>query len=245
MSVQYDAYLMYQKMFAQSHNKESFNFIVNTALSRGYYYDAIDFIQEYKKHTKSVTADVLYKEYTAYKRLGNNDKSVAILEQINRLSPNSGIEDETCEAYYKQATSLISEQEYKQATEKLEYVIKESSDTLLIQSATKRLYTCYMEMKDYDKALQIADDDNKRIGILVIQGKYEQALSLVGNDSITYSEIIVPYIKNLVQERKYQTALSQCDEALKYVHDKEIYQYAIGCCDRLEIDNRKYINEGI
>lgn len=244
-SVRYDPYIQYQKLYEKTHDRESFNFIVNTALSRGYYYDAIDFINDYKKRTNGNTnVDLLYKEYTAYHRMGNDERAAEILDLINRISSNNPYTDELCEMYYKQANDLILNQEYKSAKEKILYIIKNSSDNTLVISAKKKLYTCYLELNELDEALNILDDNEylKKADILAKQGKFKQALSLISaNDSTAYADLSISYIKKLMNDGKYELAYEQCRDALIYTDCKEIYSYIISSGNKIGKNTYDYI----
>ncbi len=248
-SVRYDPYIQWQRLFKKTHDRESFNFIVNTALSRGYYYDAIDFINEYKSVSKhKMDPDIMYKEYTAYYRLGNTDKAAAILEVLNKISDGNPYADELCESYYKMSQSLMEQHEYKEARNKLNYVLQNSTDASLVESAKSRLYTCYMNLNQLDSALTVLNDDEylKRADIYARQGKYKKALSLVTyTDSVEYEELVIQYIKQLMYERKYETAYAESRKALSHLDNKDLYSYIIASGSKIDKDVTKYIETAI
>lgn len=248
-SVRYDPYIQWKKLFAKTHDRESFNFIVNTALSRGYYYDALDYINEYKEVSRhKFDPDILYKEYTAYYRLGNHEKAAEILEMLNKGVDGNPYADELCESYYSQSKNLIDEHEYKDAIVKLSYIVRNSSDNTLVSSAKKRLYTCYMATNQLDSALTVVDNDEylKMADIYARQGKYRKALSLVTyTDSVEYEELTVQYVKQLMYERKYESAYIEARKALSHIDNKDLYSYIIASGSRIDKDVSKYIEAAV
>lgn len=248
-SVRYDPYIQWQKLFEKTHDRESFNFILNTAISRGYYYDAIDFINEYKKYTrKAYDPDILYKEYIAYHRLGKEDKAGEALEILNRISDNNPYADELSESYYVQSRELMINNEFESAKNKLVYIVNNCSDNSLVTEAKKRLYNCYIELNQLDSAFLVLDDSEylKKADVLAKQGKYKKALTYITyEDSVEYGEIVVKYVKQLMSEHKYENAYIECRKALSHIDDEDLYSYVISSGAKSDRDVSKFIETAV
>lgn len=242
-----DPYMVYARIYDKTHSKESFDYLVNTGLIKGYYDAVIDYINDYQKRNKNVSTDILYKKYTAYERLGNEEKSLTTLEAVYKNKHTKDIADELSNLYYKKANKLILDSRNDEALHLLRFIENNSTDKDLRISVKNKISGCYFDMKMYDEYISSLDKNdslynNKVATALSLQHKYNDALTYATGN--TYTEIAIPYIKELIGNHEYEKSLNIIDTALTYTNDKVLYMYAISCSDKLHKDAIKYIIKG-
>lgn len=220
-SVQYDPYIMFGKLYETQHSDEALTFLINTSLSRGYYDDALKYLKDERK-IKGETEAILYKMFLVNRRLGNTTTANNLLEKIVTNYPkNSDALEEFVNVKFDQASELMLAGQYGEAIPYLEYSILNSTDSTTVSDATGRLYNCYIETKDFDKALDMLNKMKSRLSNLRyalmesnlhnLRGKQIEALDILMNAyhnaatdndkyvlSSSYEEIAVPYIKALM-----------------------------------------------
>lgn len=246
-----DPYTAYGKLYEKTKSNEAFTYLINTAISRGYWNDALYYIKDYLKNHKE-TENILYKEYTVYKALGNEPQATAALERLYEINPSdTDTKDELCSIYYKQGVSYMADEDYRMAIKPLIFVSDASSDHELIRSAKKRLSVCYAALNAFDEAIDNLDETDslyrqKKADLLAQKGDYDSALVILKEteDSVAYGETAVPYCKKLMEEKQYEKALATIDTALNYCSNKELYQYAISASSLLKKDSSSYIEKG-
>ena len=244
----YDPYTAYGRLYEKTHSIDAFNYLINTALLRGYYDDALTYIKDWRARNGD-SEDLLYKEYVAYSRIGNTNKAEESLLKLYQMNPNNSAKEDLVTLYYTKSAEYMNIGEYYQAIDPLTFVINETEYDDIKTSASNRLYTCYIELNKYDDALSVLQPSDslyniKKADILAKQGKYSDALKLVKADSTAYAEMVVPYIKSLMDKFKYNDALTVIDTALTITNAKELYMYGISSADIIDVDNSKYIEEG-
>lgn len=270
-SVFYDAYIMYGKLYEKNHSSEALDFLVNTAVTRGYYDDAIYYIN-LKRKAEGDSENLLYKLYLSYRRMGDTQAANRTLEQIALRYPNNiDAIEETCNLYYNRATENMQVGEYDEAIPQLLYVATHTGDSIMRRSSNTRLFTCYLEMKYYDMAEAHLDSIRSLYGetaytmnkasIYNMQGRTEDALALLAQayeqtDSAglrnkiagTYEEIAQPYIKRLMAQGLTRQAFSVAYAASNIcTHSHDILRYGINTADALKYRDEyiELVNNGI
>lgn len=256
-SVQYDPYIMYGKLFETKHSDEALTFLINTAMSRGYYDDALAYLNEEKKR-KGETESILYKMYVANNRLGNKKIASSLLTRLVEKYPkNTDAMEELSILRLEQASELMLANQYTDAAPYLEYVVTHSTDSTTLSNATTRLYNCFIESKDYDNATQMLERIRPHISkiryslmlsnLQMMRGKQADALSILdsayreaANDndryiiSSAYEEIAVPYIRALRSRAMIRQAHAQAMKAVEICPNSvEILTQAISTSSQL------------
>lgn len=216
-----DPYTSMARVYAKQHNAEALQFLLNTSLSRGYYDDALMYIQEAKK-SRGETDDLLYKEFIVNRRLGNTNAEMAILNKLFARNPkNEEVCDYLSERRYDTAKELMLNGLYAEAIEDLRFVTENAMDNEVKKGAMLRLFNCYYETKRYGDGYTLLEElkdkynyENyvlQKAALLKAEGKVEAALTLLGTAyekaegtqaqliAYQYEEYVLPYIKDLIQ----------------------------------------------
>lgn len=246
-----EPYVLHGKLYEITKNKESLDYLINTAVLRGYNEDALRYIQIAKKREKP-TASLLYKEYQVNVRMGNVNKSAQLLEDILKINPaDLAIIDELSAIKLKQAASYMVDDNMYEAIRTLNYVVDNCSDKEIKTAAYEKLYTCYVQKKQYSEALKVLDMLSlgssstslleRKVSIYAKQERTIEGLKLI-EDSLAvtnvessrvrliaaYEEVAIPYIKSLVEEGALYDALSAANNLLKIKPSSlEALQYTV------------------
>lgn len=254
-----DPYVLHGQLYATTGNSEALDYMINTAVSRGYDEDALYYLAEAKRRRGDLPS-LLYKEYLVYKRMGNTNKAYSLLTTLAAIdSTDTDIADELALNRLQQAGNLISDGLYSEALPYLKAASRHSYDPDITAAALNREYACYYEMRRYDEALAALDSmyaiDPDEMGyfvrkadILNRQGHAPEALDLLDSAMVdsaveqemraayvsAYEEIAVPYIKSLIEDGASSLAFSRSARLLAYNPScVEGLQYAIGMSDLL------------
>lgn len=232
-----DPYIQYAKAYDTNHSDEALTFLLNTSMSRGYYDDALVYLNEAKKRYGE-NPSLLYKEYLVNRRLGNTSRANGLLNRLYEMTPeNDEVATELARINLDKAQEFMRYEQYSDAIPLLKMASSDYVETELRQAAMLRLFNCYLMTKDYDNALALLDSYNNKFGynaylqqkarIYSEQGKTSVALELLKDgytnapDSMkaayagAYEEIVLPYIKSLIATGTLYIADNQIKEAIK------------------------------
>lgn len=111
----HDAYEATGRLYAQTHDGEALTYLINTSIVRGYYPDAIDYLNEgYKRYGR--IPSLLIKQYGLEKRFGNKAACLKILEELSHLEPdNEDIIDDYADMMCALANNSIQNQDWLDA----------------------------------------------------------------------------------------------------------------------------------
>lgn len=207
-----DPYESSGRLYYDTHDPEALEYLINTSVTRGYYPDAIEYLQEaYKRNGK--TPELLMKQYGLERRFGFNDKALGILEQIYEATPNN---EEIADEYADMMLTLTDH------------------DIETDQWGEARLHI--------NKALQILKPDNpkwpaviaRKITILghlndldSVKNVYKMAVEIdtVPEDrarfAYAYEEVAASHLKGLIENEEYVRALDEAQELLSVNEDSE------------------------
>lgn len=226
---QNDAYSLYAKVYATNPSAEALDFLINTAIARGYYEDALAYLRDARK-SRGETEDVLYKEYIVNQRLGNKTAANNLLEKLYYKNPrNTDVADLYTRIRLDWAAAMMDQGQYADAVGNLTFAYQNSPDKEVKRVALTRLYNCYLLTRDYQNAAQILEqlngDNNykayvtQKATIMSLQGKTKEALNLLSksyyaatdpqtrdNIATAYEELATPYIKKLIEIGAIQQA---------------------------------------
>ena len=206
-----DPYDISGRLYATTGDRDALTYMLNTALTRNYYDDAMMYLHEaYKLDGR--TAELLVKEYDLQKRNGYKDQADKLLAELYRLKPEN---DEFREQYLAMELELanldIEQQEWEDAYDRLTIAssMMEVGSPAWTAAVSRRIYLLgTMDRLDEAKELFItssteAPDMRKRFA-----GAYEDFIS---RD-----------IKALIEDERYADALAKAQGLLAIMPDSEI-----------------------
>lgn len=260
-----DAYSLYAKVYATNPSAESLDFLLNTAIARGYYEDALTYLRDAKKG-RGETEELLYKEYIVNQRLGNKTAATNLLVKLYQKNPkNADVADLLARIHFEQAAELMGQGQYGEAIPQLQFAVDATADEDIKKAALLRLFNCYYMNRDYNNADAILDKYNTTYGftayttqkatILSLQGKTREALDMLykaykstndqkSRDAIAtaYEELATPYIKRLIQIGATRQAYNAADQAVELCpNSADILRMAITTSSLLDM-RMSYIN---
>ena len=107
--------MLYGKFYETSKSDEALDYMLNTAVTRGYNDDALYYLAEAKRRRGEQTS-LLYKEYLVYKRMGNTAKAYTLLSNLVKMNPeDADLADEFARNQLQQASELVSDGFYAEA----------------------------------------------------------------------------------------------------------------------------------
>ena len=233
-----DPYTSMARVYAKQHSAEALNYLLNTAISRGYYDDALMYIKDAKGSGKG-TPELLYKEFIVNRRLGNKNAARGILEQLYTMNPrNEEVREYLSEMRYEAAAEQMNTGQYAEAIPDLTFVEENAVDEEMRRGAMARLYNCYFETKQYEPAQKQLDKLRDKYNyssyilqsaaLLKAQGNTEAALNLLAEAyakadddpqkaqliAYQYEEYALPYIKGLIERGMIRNAYKAVKSAL-------------------------------
>ena len=190
VAVQNDPYTAYARLYEKEHSEEALTYLLNTAMTRGYLDDALYYIREAKRQ-RGETENLLLREYTVQRRMGNKKAATALLERIHTKAPNNQeVNEELCAIYMEEISHLMDFNHYIEAIPLLVRLRTFNVDKDTKMGVEQRLLTCYMQTGQRQKALDQLEN----------LGKDEESKAAM------YEEIVTPYIKQLMNEGRLHQA---------------------------------------
>lgn len=221
-----DAYEISGRLYSTTGDREALNYLLNTSLTRGYYDDAIGYLQEAYR-LEGRTSNLLMKEYELQKRTGNDNAARKLLVELFEKNPgDTDLRDAFVAMQLQLANIDTQEMDWDGANERLstavKYMIPGSEEWIAVQA--------------------------RRINLLGRAGKYHEANQLYEEASsqdpeqrkrfaAAYEEFIAARIKTLIEEERYEEALEQGEELLATIPDSET---AIRTCINMSQTLRRY-----
>ena len=189
-AAQNDPYTAYARLYEKNHSDEALIYLLNTSMTRGYLDDALMYIREARRR-KGDSQNLLYREYTVQRRLGNTRAALALLERIHTNYPsNQEVSEELCAIRMEEVNRQMDLGHYAEAIPMLEKLraFNVDSDTKL--AIEQRLLTCYIQTGQRQKAIN----------------QLNEAYSDPARRATMYEEIVTPYIKQLMNEGRLHLA---------------------------------------
>lgn len=249
-----DSYTSYAKIYDSQHTQEALDYLVNTSIQRWYLDDAAMYVEEALKQDPG-SQKLLYSQYLVQKRLGNIRKANALLEALYKQFPdNEDIAEEMMLRYMDSAKELMDQQQYAEATPLLETIYFSKAYPYVREAAFQRLYTCYFQTRQYEKAERILSKTSGTTHITQMallynaSGKQKRALDFLADalmdseptDTLaqnlikyTYEEIALPYIKELLAQGQVNEAYGLLNQAITICPDNsDLLRYGITAAQR-------------
>ena len=205
-----DAYEISGRLYNSTGDKDALAYLLNTSLTRGYYDDALMYLNEAYK-LEGRTTNLLLKEYELQKRMGNRGATQKLLEELFSKNPDDSDLQEEYVAMQLQLANIDAEQmDWEGAYNRL-------------SNASK-----YLTPGSDMWASVMA----RRINFLGRTGKLDEARKLYGEASTddpsrrerfaaAYEELIGAKIKSLIENERYEEALVEAELLLGTIPDSE------------------------
>lgn len=118
-----DPYESSGRLYETTHDPEALTYLINTSVTRGYYPDAIEYLQEaYRREGE--TAPLLMKQYGLERRFGFNDKALKVLEKLYAVAPNdSDVIDEYADMMLTLTDHDLQTEQWREANDHINRVI--------------------------------------------------------------------------------------------------------------------------
>ncbi len=261
-----DPYVLYGKVYETQKSQEALDYLLSTSITRGYYEDALFYIDEARKR-EGETPALLYKSYIVNKRMGNERAANNLLSRLYERTPNNtDVADELARLRLEQGTRYMEDDSFTEALGYLQFAADHAVDPELIETAYSRMVTCYIGMHRYSEADEtlealhnrFPDRSNyveKKANLMQLRNHKKDALDFLYDtaqnttdelDRLTvisaYEEIAVPYIKSLTELGATAKAYSESERLLQLVPSSELgLHYAVNTSAKLrhwdEFDN--------
>lgn len=184
LAAQNDPYTAYGRLYEKEHSEEALTYLLNTSMSRGYLDDALHYIREARRRHGD-SKNLMYREYTVQRRLGNTRAATAMLEKMHKRWPNDAdINEELCAMQLEEARRMMDFRQWDEAIALLEKLSAYKVDRDTHDAVVRRLLTCYIQAGNRQKALAL--------------------INTIDNDPMTraglYEEVMMPYIKELMAQ---------------------------------------------
>lgn len=243
-----DPYVLYgQVYYRDSGNSEAHDYLLTTALSRGYYHDAQRILTEDLKSNPN-SKDLLVKQLFVYENLKNEKGTRQTLERLYELYP----EDDDIRAKYnamqfEEAKLMFANSNHKEA---LPIFIRLSENPDYGKPSKNYIFSIYLARANYAQAMDLINEmirenpDEQRyvlrkIDLLMAMKEYPDAYELAKTykeqypDNIEYQymfkDLSIEYIKYLNEHEGYETVKDVADALIEEAPDSMLaYNYAIG-----------------
>ena len=200
LAAQNDPYTAYGRLYEKEHSEEALNYLLNTSMSRGYLDDALKYIREARRR-RGDSKNLMYREYTVQRRLGNTRAAVAMLEKMHARWPgDTDINEELCAMQLEEVRRMMDFRQWDEAVALLEKLVTYKVDRDTHDAVVRRLFTCYIQANRRQKALGL-------INTISTSPKTRAEL---------YEEVMMPYIKQLIAQGMTRKA----EEEIHLVLDK-------------------------
>ena len=248
-----DPYELYGQLYARNpSNIEAYNFLLNTAMARGYFGAAQELISQGLNGAPN-SKDLLTKQLYLYEMQQNKEGERATIVKLHQLYPSdTDVTEKYQQLQYRQAKDDLNNEQYRSA---LPVFISLRNNTEYGEGSRNGLYTIYMAQAKYDKAIEIIDEQVvrnpnnhtyriKRLDAYAKKGELEAAYSSaldyqkqfpLAQEYQDYAdEIAIDYIKQLKDRESYEEIKKVSDRLIfKDPYNKLAYLYGIGA--RLEM----------
>lgn len=243
-----DPYVLYGQLYERDKgNQEAHDYLLSTAISRGYYADALAILEQDLKSNPS-DKNLLSKQLLVYEHLGNKNGVRRTLTRLYELYPNdSDVLAKYNALAFEDAKVQFAEQNYNEA---LPVFIRLSENPDYGKSAKNYIYSIYLAKKNYAQALDMAEQQIRenpgeqqyilrKIDLLAAMEDYANAYEMARQykeqnpDNLEYKymfkDISIAYIKYLNEKEGYATIKTIADELVEEdPYNLLAYNYAIG-----------------
>jgi YaiO family outer membrane protein len=229
-----DPYVLYQKVYESNPgNEEAFNYLLNNAISKGYFDEAYGYLSSALKRNPN-DKNLQYKLLSLYDGQGKTAEANKLVEKLAAKFPS----DEELQIRYsaillQQAKGYFQDQLYTQAKPLFEKLTRYSDYST---TANEYLYSIEVAQRNFPQALTLIDrliarsprnEDYqfKKSGLLEEMGRYDEAMNITASLAQrnptnakyrdAFSSQSTPLIKQLLENEKYDSALYVINQVLE------------------------------
>lgn len=198
----HDPYEAHAKLYSKTHDREALDYLVNTAITRGYYEDALDYM---KKRYSSNSMDYLKRRYSLELRVGHEQGAHNALLALYKAYPdNLAFRSDYIDMLQRQVGLEMEQGRWAEADKYLD-------DLYRLDSVSHALWPDLMLRRIVVSGRM---GDNAKT-----QRLYREACSSdvphATRYTSAYEDIIATQLKALVDEEKYLEALDKADSLLQ------------------------------
>ncbi len=206
-----DPYEANGRLYAATKNREALNYMINASLTRGYYDDAIFYVNEAIKRDGRTPA-LLMKLYTAEKQAGNEKACLRILTELYEMNPE---DEDLVEAYANMMLQLsdydFSTQQWDEAYVHLDKLLEILPDTAEAWPAVvSRQIMVLGHLNRLTEARRLFVQSARRSP--ANRKRFASA----------YEDIIAVRLKYLIEEEEYVKAYNEAVSLLEVIPDSEV-----------------------
>lgn len=267
-----DAYVLYGMAYKNGNkSREALDYLLNTALTRGYNEDALYYIREIKR-LYGADKSTLYKEYVLYWNQGERVRAFNLLMKLREQYPaDRDLTENVCHLQLQRASELIGQGLYSEALPCARYVLALHPEAETERVAWGKVLDCQIAMKRYREALVILDTLSvyypdygnivgKRAYLLDKMERTPEALQLyytaIENAEpdmrqfyiAGYEDIAIPYIKKCVEAGATKQAFDEAERLYRLNPENDLaLRYVINLAGQLGNDDqfREYTEQGL
>lgn len=228
-----DPYVLYQKVYETNPgNEEAFNYLLNNSISKGYYDEAAMYLNSALKRNPN-DKNLQMKQLTLFETQNRTQEAERLVEKLALKYPSDGeLQDKYSVILSKLAKGYFQDQLYDQAKPLFEKLARFPDYN---STANDYLYSIEVAQRNYPQALILIDkliarnprNDEyqfKKSGLLEEMGQYDNAMEIskrLAQKNPTnnkykeaFSSQSTPYIKQLLESEKYDSAMIVIDNLL-------------------------------
>jgi YaiO family outer membrane protein len=243
-----DPYELYGQLYERDKgNSEAQEYLLNTAISRGYYADAQEMLSRSLKSSPT-SKDLLSKQLLVYENTNNRQGASGTVERLYKLYPqDADVREKYDNITFQDAKAAFAEGDYQSA---LPVFIRLSQHPDLGEPSGSYIFSIYLAQKSYDRAMEQIDKlirrhpseqqyILKKIDLLAAMEEFEAAYEMAREyrdrypDNLQYrymmADLAVNYIKFLNGKEDYTTIKYLSDELIAAEPNNILgYNYGIG-----------------
>lgn len=242
-----DPFELYGQVYEiDSSNKDAYDYLLNTAIARGYFGAAQELLYKGLKSNPN-SKELLSKQLHLYEMQQNKDGERAVVDKLYKLYPqDSDVAEKYRKVSFEQAKIDYQDQNFKDALPAFQ---KLANHPEYGKSANQYIYGIYVSQRSYDQALDLINKmiqkypkeyqyTLRKIDLYAEMGDFDSAYDLAITSQEANPEIIeyefmvnelsVKYIKYLLEREDYERVKIIADNMIQLDPKDQLgYQYAI------------------
>lgn len=212
----HDPYEMNGRLYAETHDRDALNYLLNTSLTRGYFDDARAYLTDAIRR-EGRTTPLLMKLYTLEKRLGNENATRRVLQELYMNNPN---DEELKGSYAEMMLQLgitdMAHQQWADANIHLQRAIE-------LMPVNHESWPAAVSMRIISLARLNRLSDAKELFLKSADMDYANR----DRYASAYEEMVADRLHTLIEEENYGEALTLAQDLLTVVPESET---ALRCC---------------
>ena len=206
----HDPYESNGRLYATTRDNDALTYLINTSVVRGYYPDAIEYLQEaYRKYGEK--PELLMKQYGLEKRFGNDKKALGVLEKlINAVPTDPEVKEEYADMMLILADHDIQTQQWNEALDHIDKMLSViEPDTVVWPAVISRKINIFGHLNELDSARNLYLEASTQMPQFKSRFAY------------AYQDGAINKIKILIEDEEYSKALQGAEDLLNIVDDNE------------------------